>query len=172
MADTVSRSTTGQITVSHRIASVYVLYSCVTRQPFFFCLTCTTAHWPCFLWFSDSILLLFLNRWCLQYHQSISSFLNGLSRFSRTCSRTQYKYLNTKPPTEISGYLCNNVILIRMEYSCWCFGECYMSCVYNTFLSLEFHIKQDVCTEISIQMYRTKRRSNDIAAWTVITVTL
>jgi hypothetical protein len=39
-----------------------------------------------------------------------------------------------------------------------------MSCVYYTLLSMEFHTKQAVCTEISIQMYRTKRSSNKIAA--------
>lgn len=172
MADTVVHSTTGHITISRRTASVDVLYSCVTRHPFVFCPTCTRAQRTCFLWSSDSIPLLFLNRQCLQYHQPTSSFLNGLSRFSRTCSWKQYKHPNTKPPTEISSYFCNTVILIQLEYSYRCFSERYLSRVYSTFLSMKFHTKQAVCTEISIQKYRTKRSSNETAAWTVITVTL
>jgi len=150
MADTVGHSTTGQITISCRIASIYVLYSCVTSQTFVFCPTCTRAHWTCFLWYSDSIPLLFLNRWCLQYHQSTFSFLNGLSRFSRTCSWKEYKYLNTKPPTEISGYFCNTVILICIEHSCWCFSDCYTSCVYYTFQSME-RVHRNLFTDVQNQ---------------------
>ena len=56
-------------------------------------------------------------------YQSTSSFLNGLSRLSWTCSWKQYTHPNTKPPTEISGHFCNTDILICTEYSFWCFSE-------------------------------------------------